>query len=84
MRGATLAFCEVKTLIHRSHRTHGPMMNPVESVGHRKQVKVRRMARRWLASHAGTGAADLRLDVIGVVLSPAGELLRLEHLEGAF
>lgn len=83
VRGATLAFCEVKTLIHRSNRTHGPM-NPVESVGHRKQVKVRRMARRWLASHAGSGAADLRLDVIGVVLSPAGELLRLEHLEGAF
>jgi putative endonuclease len=59
-------------------------MNPVESVGYRKQAKVRRMARTWLASHAGTGAADLRLDVIGVLLSPAGELVRLEHIEGAF
>jgi putative endonuclease len=82
-RGAVLAFCEVKTLIHRSNRTRGPM-NPVESVGYRKQAKVRRMARTWLASHAGTGAADLRLDVIGVLLSPAGELVRLEHIEGAF
>ena len=83
VRGDVLAFCEVKTLIHRTNRTRGPA-NPVESVGYRKQAKVRRMARTWLASHAGTGAADLRLDVIGVVLSPAGELVRLEHIEGAF
>jgi putative endonuclease len=86
VRGATLAFCEVKTLVHRSRRTRGPA-NPVESVGYRKQVRVRRMARTWLASHAtggGLGVSDLRLDVIGVVLSPAGELMRLEHLEGAF
>ncbi len=82
-RGDVLAFCEVKTLVSRANRTSGPA-NPVESVGYRKQARVRRMARTWLASHAGTGAADLRLDVIGVVLSPAGELLRLEHLEGAF
>ena len=82
-RGGTLAFCEVKTLVDRANRTSGPA-NPVESVGYRKQVRVRRMARMWLASHPGTRAADLRLDVIGVVLSPAGELLRFEHLEGAF
>ena len=86
VRGATLVFCEVKTLVHRTNRTRGPV-NPVESVGHQKQLRVRRMARAWLASHArngGLGVADLRLDVIGVVLSPTGELLRLEHLEGAF
>jgi putative endonuclease len=82
-RGDVLAFCEVKTLVDRGTPARGPA-NPVESVGYRKQVKVRRMARAWLASHAGNGARDLRLDVIGVVLSPAGELLRLEHLEGAF
>jgi putative endonuclease len=82
-RGDVLAFCEVKTLVHRSHRTRGPA-NPIESVGHRKQLRVRHMARTWLTSHSGDGASDLRLDVIGVVLSPTGELLRLEHLEGAF
>jgi putative endonuclease len=82
-RGEVLAFCEVKTLVSRGGPTRGPA-NPVESVGYRKQVKVRRMARAWLAAHAGNGAADLRLDVIGIVLSPAGELLRLEHIEGAF
>ena len=87
VRGPTLAFCEVKTLVHRPNRTRGPA-NPVESVGYRKQVRVRRMARTWLAARRAegrtTGAADLRLDVIGVVLSPAGELVRLEHIEGAF
>ena len=85
-RGDVLAFCEVKTLVDRGGPIRGPA-NPVESVGYRKQVRVRRMARAWLASHAGHGgfgAPDLRLDVIGIVLSPAGDLLRLEHLEGAF
>ena len=85
-RGSTLAFCEVKTLVQRAHRTRGPA-NPIESVGHDKQRRVRRMARRWLAARAedaGLGVSDLRLDVIGVVLSPGGELVRLEHLEGAF
>ncbi len=82
-RGDVLAFCEVKTLVSRGGPARGPA-NPLEAVGYRKQVKVRRMARTWLAAHAGNGAPDLRLDVIGIVLSPAGELLRLEHIEGAF
>lgn len=85
-RGTTLAFCEVKTLVQRAHRGRGPA-NPIESVGHQKQVRVRRMARTWLASRAGDDSlrvADLRLDVIGVVLSPSGDLVSLEHLEGAF
>ena len=82
-RGDVLAFCEVKTLVRRGGPARGPV-NPVESVGHRKQLQVRRMARAWLATHAGNGAPDLRLDVIGIVLSPAGELLQLEHIEGAF
>ena len=82
-RGDVLAFCEVKTLVCRGGPARGPA-NPVESVGFRKQLQVRRMARAWLAAHAGSGAPDLRLDVIGIVLSPAGELLQLEHIEGAF
>jgi putative endonuclease len=83
-RGRVLAFCEVKTLVDRGGPARGPA-NPIESVGHRKQTQVRRMARTWLAAQeGGVGAAELRLDVIGVVLSPAGELIRLEHIEGAF
>jgi putative endonuclease len=83
-RGSTLAFCEVKTLVRRGQAGRGPA-NPVESVGYDKQARVRRMARRWLAAQdEALGVADLRLDVIGVLLSPAGELLRLDHIEGAF
>jgi putative endonuclease len=86
-RGATLAFCEVKTLVSRSRPASGPT-NPIECVGRTKQMRVRRMARSWLAARAGTDgmppARDLRLDVIGVLISPEGTLVRLEHLEGAF
>ena len=83
-RDGTLAFCEVKTLVHREQPSRGPG-NPIESVGYKKQVRVRRMARQWLAAHEGRlGVSDLRLDVVGVMLSPGGELVRLEHLEGAF
>jgi hypothetical protein len=42
----------------------------------------------WLAARAEADAVpahrSLRLDVIGVVLSSHGNLVRLEHLEGAF
>jgi putative endonuclease len=83
-RDGTLAFCEVKTLVQREQPSRGPG-NPIESVGYEKQLRVRRMARRWLTAHDGRlGVSDVRLDVIGVVLSPGGELLNLEHLEGAF
>jgi len=83
-RGATLAFCEVKTLVQRAQPRSGPA-NPIESVGYEKQARVRRMARRWLAAHDGRlGVSDVRLDVIGILLSRDGELVRLEHVEGAF
>lgn len=83
-RAGVLAFCEVKTLVRRAEGGRGPA-NPIESVRYDKQARVRRMARRWLAAQdGGLGVSDVRLDVIGVVLSPAGELLELEHLEGAF
>jgi putative endonuclease len=85
-RGSTLAFCEVKTLVARDGPTRGPA-NPVEAVGPGKRAQIRRMARVWLAARAGEGkparAATLRLDVIGVVVSPDGRVLKLEHLEGA-
>jgi putative endonuclease len=83
-RGGTLVFCEVNALVARPG---GPSMgpaSPLEAVGPAKRLQVRRMARTWLATRGGSGARDLRFDVIGVLLSPAGELLRLDHVEGAF
>ena len=83
-QGNTLVFCEVKTLVDRGGPARGPA-NPIESVGYRKQAQVRRLARAWLAQNTGRlRGSDLRLDVIGVVLSPAGCVMRLEHIEGAF
>lgn len=86
-REAVLAFCEVKTLVARGRGRAGPS-NPVEAVGRDKRARVRNMARIWIAERAAQGAlrgtVDLRLDVIGIVLSPQGALLRLEHVEGAF
>ena len=86
-RDTTLAFCEVKTLVSRGRARAGPT-SPIEAVGRQKRARVRRMARIWIAERAEAGdlrgTADLRLDVIGVTLSPAGQLVHLEHVEAAF
>ena len=58
--------------------------DPLESVHPRKQSQVRRMAGRWLTERERPRVRDLRFDAIGVTLAPDGELLRLDHLEGAF
>ena len=87
-RAGTLAFCEVKTLVAR----HGPLGNgsldPIESVGPAKRIQVRRMARAWLADHPRGESTrphgSVRLDVIGILLTRDGTLLRLDHLESAF
>jgi putative endonuclease len=84
-RGA-LVFCEVKTLVARGRPARGPA-SPLEGVGPAKRAQVRRMARAWLAERAGltpAGSRSVRFDAIGVVLSPAGALVALEHLEAAF
>jgi putative endonuclease len=78
--GRTLAFCEVKT-----RRLSAPGRNPLESVHTRKRSKVRKMAGCWLIERTDRPYADnVRFDAIGVTLDPAGRLVSLEHLEGAF
>jgi putative endonuclease len=79
-----LVFCEVKTRIARA--SPGPL-GPLAAVGARKQRQLRRMAREWLAARPGELAhrpAELRFDAIGVSLDGRGELVLLEHVEGAF
>jgi putative endonuclease len=83
-RRGTLVFCEVKALIARPGGPSAGPAHPLEAVGPAKRAQVRRVARVWLASHARPAARELRFDVVGVTLSPAGELLRVEHVEGAF
>jgi putative endonuclease len=79
-QGRTLAFCEVK-----ARRAGGSAGGPFEAVGRDKQTRVRKMANSWLLAHRDRPYADvIRFDAIGVTFDAAGQLLALEHLEGAF
>jgi putative endonuclease len=87
VRDGTIVFCEVKTLIARNVDRGGPLF-ALESVNNAKRAQVRRMARSWIAdrprSANARGRPAVRFDAIGVVLSAAGELLRIDHVEAAF
>lgn len=82
--GATLVFVEVKA--GRLGVRSGPQ-RPALAVGRRKQLRLRRLARAWLAGPGTASAprfAALRFDVVGVRLDAAGHLRAWEHLRAAF
>ena len=70
--GRRFVFCEVKT---RSSDAFGA---PVEAVTRAKQMRVRRVAARWLQTDAPLHPREIRFDVASVL---AGTV---EVLEGAF
>ena len=71
-RGPTFVFCEVKA------RTSTAFGAPVEAVTRTKQVRLRRLAARWIDDQAPVRPREIRFDVASVL---AGEI---EVLEGAF
>ena len=71
--GRTYVFCEVKT------RTTTVFGAPVEAVTRDKQMRIRRLAARWLEDGAPGPAKDIRFDVASV-LGPR----EVEVVEGAF
>lgn len=71
--GRTYVFCEVKT------RTSDLFGAPVEAVTRTKQMRIRRLAARWLQEGAPGPAKDIRFDVASVK-GPRD----VEVLEGAF
>ena len=71
--GRTYVFCEVKT------RTSTVFGAPVEAVTRDKQMRIRRLAARWLEDGAPGPAKDIRFDVASV-LGPR----EVEVVEGAF
>ena len=76
--GATLVFCEVKTV--RLGRG-----SPWDSLHPFKRAQVRRMAGLWFAEGGERPYfEELRFDAVGVVLDARDALVRLDHLEGAF
>jgi putative endonuclease len=78
--GTVLAFCEVKT-----RRLAPAGRTPFESIHAAKRSRVRKMAASWLAERRERPHPDeLRFDAIAVSVDGAGQLVSLEHLEGAF
>ena len=71
--GRTYVFCEVKT------RTSMLFGAPVEAVTRDKQMRIRRLAARWLEDGAPGPAKDIRFDVASV-FGPR----QVEVVEGAF
>jgi putative endonuclease len=79
--GATLVFVEVKA--GRAGSARGPE-RPAHAVGRRKQLKLRRLAREWIAEGRGpSGVAGYRFDVVGVRFGPDG-LPDVDHVREAF
>jgi putative endonuclease len=79
--GSTLVFVEVKA--GRTGASLGPEL-PAHAVGRRKQLKLRRLAREWIAERRGpSGVASYRFDVVGVRFGPDG-LADVDHIRQAF
>ena len=79
--GSTLVFIEVKA--GRAGATVGPE-HPAHAVGRRKQLKLRRLAREWIAERRGpSGVSGYRFDVVGVSFGLDG-LANVDHIRNAF
>jgi putative endonuclease len=79
--GATLVFVEVKA--GRAWARAGPE-RPAHAVGRRKQLKLRRLAREWIAERRGpSGVSGYRFDVVGVSFGQDG-LADVDHIRAAF
>ena len=75
MRSRTVVFVEVKSrrLLHRG--------NPHEAVDRAKQLRIARLAERYLRQRDLSGY-EVRFDVVSLVWT--GHRFRLEHFPGAF
>jgi putative endonuclease len=71
-----VVICEVKT---RSSVAFG---TPIEAITRTKADRLRRLAMLWLRENPA-GGADVRFDVVSVLLPTAGAPA-VEHLRGAF
>jgi putative endonuclease len=72
-----VVICEVKT------RRTDAFGTPAEAVTRTKADRLRRLAMLWLREHPVGGQADVRFDVVSVLLPRAGRPA-VEHLRGAF
>jgi putative endonuclease len=79
----TLVFVEVKAL--RPGSRLGPE-RPALAVDRRKQLRLRALARAWLAARGGAlpRYAAIRFDVVGLRLEPGGQVVEWDHIRAAF
>jgi putative endonuclease len=74
----TIVFCEVKS------RRLG-VGDWRDNLHAKKRKQVRKMAAAWLSRPGDRPRhAELRFDAVGVTFDDHGELVRLDHLQGAF
>ena len=78
-------FAEVKTA-RATPAGHRQEAVPLEWLRPRQRLRIRRLARAWLADpqRVRPRATAVRFDAVGVVVDARGRLLALEHLEGAW
>ena len=78
--GRALVFVEVKAL--RGHG-RGRAEQALDSIGPRKRIQVRRLARAWLAERPRRSSyAEIRFDAIGIALGAAAP--EVVHIRAAF
>lgn len=82
----SLVFIEVKSRRSRGGaRARHDAEIALESVGPRKQLQVRRLARAWLAENRVPGHyGEIRFDAVGVAIASDGQAAAIEHIEAAF
>lgn len=77
-----LVFAEVKALRGRGERV---ALRALESIGPRKQIQVRRLARAWLAERPSPGPySSIRFDALGVAVPGPGSAPAVVHIPAAF
>jgi putative endonuclease len=77
--------CDDETLVFVEVKARRGAGRPWDSLHDRKQKQVRRMGAPYLAvGRAPPRARAVRFDAIGVTVDAAGDLVSLDHLEGAF
>jgi putative endonuclease len=86
-RKGVLAFVEVKT---RRAKGRGQVLaaedQPLARLRFAQRRRLARLARAWLHESAGARPRShtIRFDAIGVIVDRTGNLLALEHVEGAW
>ena len=86
--GCALVFGEVKALIATGETAP---FSPFESIDRRKQMRIRKLARRWLVDDLRRMRGDkdlsfstVRFDAFAVTMRPDSSVRRIEHLSDAF